>query len=659
MKIKIPGSFLRTLSNLSFARIWQWLTHARGGWPSPMAQSALFATVFYMGCLAFSMRMPMVQHNQDIGHADSAAYALQARGLVLNGSLKVPYVSVFFQRGPSEIWRYDDHWPPMLSLLLAPMFWWSGVDAVNAHAVCVGIGAFLLPLLAAWLALSCCRRVWAALLVAALMFLNPLIFSESLRVLSDVLVAAVLAGYLAALFAARRRPWWFLVAGVFLAGAFYTKGSQLQLLVLTPLLAAIICGTVVFRSRWFYAGLGIGVLLIMPWWITMWLNYGSPLHSTQNYVSSFFGIDRDWDRGFYAVYWDRNLPKTQDRFNDKEAWSKTSKRNLEIFLRSGLLGTDSKFEDWPALGRFGKEMQPWFRPGHVDYRKEVPRLPAPWHTGIHLAGLIWGLLALLVWPAWLLVKTIRQRSWLKPLQLSTNSVKTSLGAGSVLILFVIVQSCFIVFLWSSEIRFTLLLMPMLAVLGCLACQGIMEGTVLLSRWMSPARWRQRLDITRIWCRRRGWIGALLLCIMAGGLARRYHVEISDWQRERMSVQVFEKDYYPKYSTMAQGLQKAGIGGDAVIMTRNPWELLFYMPPASRGVGLPYASPDVIFSIARYYGVTHFINDCRRPGLDSFLKRGHPALTRITADGPFPVYKFDATLFKEGELADLDSLPEKK
>jgi hypothetical protein len=75
------------------------MMRARGGWPSPLAQLLLFATVLYMGWLAFSMRLPLVQHNHDIGHADSAAYSLQARGLALNGSLKAPYISLFFHRG--------------------------------------------------------------------------------------------------------------------------------------------------------------------------------------------------------------------------------------------------------------------------------------------------------------------------------------------------------------------------------------------------------------------------------------------------------------------------------------------------------------------------------------------------------------------------------
>ncbi|HCE45836.1 MAG TPA: hypothetical protein DET40_20010 [Lentisphaeria bacterium] len=659
MKIQIPGSFFDAVSNVSFTRIWQWLVRARGGWPSPLAQILLYATVLYMGWLAFSMRMPMVQRNHDIGHADSAAYALQARGLVNNWSLKIPYVSVFFRSGPSDIWRYDDHWPPMLAFFLAPAFRWAGTDAANARIVCAGIGALLLPLLAAWLALSCCRRVWAALAVAALMLLNPLMFSESLRVLSDVLVAALLTGFMAVMMSCRRRPSWLLLAGVFLAMAFYTKGSQLILLAALPVLATILCGTVIFRSRWFYAGMVIGILLIMPWWINMWWHYGSPIHSTQNYVSSFFGIEKNWDQGFYAVYWDRNLPKMNDRFQDHDAWRNASRRNLEVFLRISLIGTDSKFEDWAALGSYGKKAQLFFRPGYIDRRKDAPHLPSPWLTGLHLAGLAWGLAAMLVWPAWLLVSTIRRQSWLKPLRLTSNSVKTALGGGTALILFILLEAGFIICLWSVEPRFTLLLMPFLAVLGCLSCQTVLEGAGLLLRWASPVLLRQHIDRTRIWFRHLSWVGALVLCVTAGALAQRYHVRISDWQRAKMNVQVFEKDYYPKYCTMAQALQKAGIADNAVVMTRNPWELLFYMPPTVRGVGLPYAAPKVIFAIARYYGVTHFVNDCRRPGLDAFLKNGHPGLAPVKTDGPFPVYSFDATLFKDGELADLDSLHEVK
>jgi hypothetical protein len=85
------------------------------------------------------------------------------------------------------------------------------------------------------------------------------------------------------------------------------------------------------------------------------------------------------------------------------------------------------------------------------------------------------------------------------------------------------------------------------------------------------------------------------------------------------------------------------------MTRNPWELLFYCDETTRAVGLPYAEPRILFGIARYYGVTHFIHDTNRPGLGAFIKSGHPAL-QLLVNGPLPIYSIDFAKFGEDELA---------
>ncbi|MEI8122602.1 MAG: hypothetical protein WCI20_11155, partial [bacterium] len=121
------------------------------------------ATVLALALPLLARRLPLVANNGDVGHADSGAYAMQGLGLATGHGLRVPYISGFYLPYPRDFSRTDDHWPPFLAFVLAPVFRLFGPDAAKAHAAMLAIGTVCLPLAAAWLAGAATRRAWAAL----------------------------------------------------------------------------------------------------------------------------------------------------------------------------------------------------------------------------------------------------------------------------------------------------------------------------------------------------------------------------------------------------------------------------------------------------------------------------------------------------------------
>lgn len=624
-------------------------------WLARLSRLVWTVVVVTMSVLALRDRLPLVRHNHDVGHADEAAYALQARGLALHGSSKVPYVSVFFRKYVPSIWRHDDHWPPLLGWVLAPFFRWKGVDAAVGRAVCVGLGALALPLAVAWLGAASTRRGWVAVATAALMLADTLVFQESLRILSDVLMASCVAGFAAAVLAGSRNPRWFWVAGACAAGATLAKGSQVMLLGLLPVGAVLVGGWRALRDRKVWGGVAVGLALLLPWWATMFREYGHPFHSTQNAVSSFYGIAGGWDESFYRVHWDETPPGLADRFRDLPRWKTAARRNAEVFLRSALLGEEARRNEWDALGRFGN----WVRRTLLDephrklyFGRAAPALRRPWRTAFHGWALLWGAGVL----AWWLFRplalgtglTFRRRRGPVPRnrQPAREGPSLIVGGGAFLALLVLAQAGFVIALWSAEqIRFTLGLMPFLAVLGCGGVAALLRPLEAAGRWLgdklqeriarpgNTVAWR-RVSIHGLQAAPSACSVALAVALCAGAV--RWHRPLLDWQRATTGVAVHEAPFYPTYHAVAASLERAGVGADAVVMTRNPWELLFYAPVGMRAVGLPYAVPDELEEVARHYGATHFVYDKDRPGLRHAIGR-HRMFARQVAFGPFPVY----------------------
>ena len=79
--------------------------------------------------------------------------------------------------------------------------------------------------------------------------------------------------------------------------------------------------------------------------------------------------------------------------------------------------------------------------------------------------------------------------------------------------------------------------------------------------------------------------------------------------------------------------------NAIIMSRYPWQLRFHAPDTIKSVGLPFAPPEQILGIGWYYGITHFLYDRQRPGMDRFFdpKNPHPAFEPVE-DAPGRLFR---------------------
>ena len=93
--------------------------------------------------------------------------------------------------------------------------------------------------------------------------------------------------------------------------------------------------------------------------------------------------------------------------------------------------------------------------------------------------------------------------------------------------------------------------------------------------------------------------------------------------------------------------------DAVVMSRNPWELLYYCGPRNKTVNLPYAEPGDIFSVARYYRVTHFLADQTRAGMEAFVAGNHPGMTLVPG-APERLFKLDYDRLPDSGLTGVSS-----
>ena len=85
--------------------------------------------------------------------------------------------------------------------------------------------------------------------------------------------------------------------------------------------------------------------------------------------------------------------------------------------------------------------------------------------------------------------------------------------------------------------------------------------------------------------------------------------------------------------------------NAVVMCRNPWELLYYCSPTNKAIGSPnpkrggQVGADQILAIAHYYGVTHLYADSVRGPLAAYLSGRDGAFKRV-AGAPGPLFEID-------------------
>lgn len=576
------------------------------------------------------------------GHADEAAYALTGKSLAAGRGFQINFVSHHFIKYPPEITRRDDHWPPFLPMCMAPCFKILGTEVWVGRLPGIIFGTVGLPLAAAALGFAYSRRTYVALGAGALMFTSVPLYTESLKMLCDVPLAMLYAFFAAALLTAARRPRMHIVAGVLLGAAYYAKGSALVLLPLYPLLAVLVAGPRVLLRRWVWLGPATALLLISPWLIANWRTYGHPLHTTQNFVSGYIGMV-DWEVGTYTLYWDRQPPQTSDRWQPQkypQAYADVVTYNLENIGRALLLGPESTRLDWWALGEWatnpGRALDPTLHRKVTPRRTGMLRYPLSiWDLNDVPSALVGCTAALYVKAFLLVLLPAAAVLWLyRRLVPTPEGTQTQpwFPVGSTLALLVIygIQAAFLIYLWNYERRFCLLFVPVVAVL---ALTGVSLALELPLCWC------------RQWVARWHWVATLVLAVLIGGYVYHYRPQFSA-ARTRSSWRNYPHVAYAG-DTVAMGDYLRQNLPQAVVMARNPWELLYHAAPTNKAVTPPWGTAEEIFRVARYYGCTHYYADGDRPAMARYLGGYHPALQRVP--GAQGLYRIDYT-FAPGETA---------
>jgi hypothetical protein len=657
----------------------------------------VIAAIGVIGGKQMAVKYKLIRHIQYVGHSDEAAYATQGWSLSQGKGLQVPYVSYFFTPYSPEIYRQEDHWPPFMAFAMAPGYWWTGLkEAWVARLPAIFFGSVGMPLTAALLAYALSRRGYVAVVAALLMMMNPWMYDESTSTLSDVAAAMLVAGFLGSVIMARRHPWMQVAAGAFLAAACLAKGSQLVLLPLYPVLAMLCTGPRVLVRKWLFAGIGTALLLLAPFWYSNWKYYGNPVHSTQNYVSGFFGFE-DWESKAYFPYWGYNVPKTSDRWTKYGAsfWSLGRVRRQEV-ARVAVAGPAYINNPWDDFGVYGERLQKALS-GSAQRSQPTLLKPAasPWWPRLfdwHLNPVsktqqlrmeqmsAWAMLLVLVLVAsapamaafymvrWWVRRRRRRRE-------GGAGVRDGAGAGKIagrreppwmlgpvlaITLVLVVEGAFLAYLWDPQTRFCFLFWPPIMALG-------------LTAWTRMIEW----PVTAVLLALRGaivgtlrWAGGRSVAAHGADFLRMFAAPLKQWHIAAtmvLAVMVMWKQQPLLAYIQSQALQGPGGGGghgasedfevpllgawigkhlpNAVIMCRNPWELLYYCAPTNRGIGSPAPTANAtlgaeqILSIAKYYHVTHLYADDVRPQLVYFMARNREAFKRVSG-APGTLYEID-------------------
>jgi 4-amino-4-deoxy-L-arabinose transferase-like glycosyltransferase len=652
------------------------------GWGVRLLRWAAFLGVVgvmvYFGVQQIREKIELVKPVQFVGHSDDAAYALMGKSLSEGRGIYINYVSTFFIKYPPGIVRREDHWPPFMGMAMAPLFWVMGVSPQVARLPAICFGSIGLPLMTALLAYALSRRGYVALVAGLVMMADGGVYAQSLRTIADGTTAMLVAGFCASVVMARRRPWFYAAAGVFAACAYYAKGSELLLLALYPVLAFLAAGIGAFREKWWYAGLGVALLLLAPFWYANWREYGNPLHSTQNYVSGFYGFE-SWEEADYFPYWGRNLPKTSDRW-EKHPGAYAAMARTQLGTTAALLLTGANDSEWAEgavwldFGEYGVKARdllvgrgPHSFAALFEKRAAVPMKPvSAWQSPVwELAGVgALGLLAVAVIA--MVVRGILwmwragRRSWrrwrvgekVETARVGVAAPEWEGGAVMAVWLVLVVQWVFISYFWEVAPRFCFPMLPLVLALGCAGAGWLLErpltGLWTVVVW-GVQRLRRRKPVPR-WAARTGrvvghWPLVVTLALAAWVWFDRAAVYAA---QNDMLDRVNARGDYPfeqndEFIAMGKWLGKKL--PHAVVMCRNPWELMFYSGPGNKGVGLPNPSDggqkgaDEIFAIARYYGVTHLLADEIRAPLEPYLVHRKPGLVRVKGS-PMALFEID-------------------
>ena len=582
------------------------------------------AGIVVLGTGVAAYKVGLVRNLQTVGHADSAAYALMGQSLARGHGLEVNYVSFFFVPYSRDITRREDHWPPFMGFAIAPFLWLYGEQAWAAKLAPILIGSIGLPLATALLGYFYSRRTYVGFVAGLLMMGHLGMFTASLTTLSDVASAMLVTAFLAAILATRRHPRAHVLAGMLAALAYYAKGSLIILVGLYPLLAVLAGGYVVITRRWMWFGMLTAALCLAPWMVSNYVRYGNALHSTQNYVSGYYGVwvrDDSWDEYTYRPYWGRGLPRTSDRWRDPQRYEQITRQNRTDMARFILLGTETNADAWNDLGPTAVKVRDWLE-GETQQSgagvgagamRPIGRWQEPVTEGCSVAAALLMCVLVVGTVPVMVIRRLWRRWW------SISGEEASPVAGMLpeplplifptLAMLVVVASqwLFMSYLWLPMSRLAYGCLPVIAVMGCTAAALAVETPVRwmmavlaeVLRWPGLRRWREWMD-------RWHWIVTAVVVVGVVGWAWRNEGELKAYHRSHVAMNGYpysDQSFYPRAGAWIKEHLP-----HAVILCRNPWELLFGAAETNKAVGLPYTGdPGEVFAIARYYRATYYLH----------------------------------------------------
>jgi len=563
----------------------------------------MLVTLVAVGFAVARYKIELTRDIRFIGHSDRAAYVEMGRSLANGDGLSVRYISYFFIPYSRDIVRREDHWPPFMAFMIAPWFKVFGVNPWAARLAPILIGSIALPVTTGLLGYVYSGRSYVGLASGLLILTNLSIFDESLSTMSDVPLAMLVAAFCAAVIAGRDRPYLHLFAGLLAAAVYLAKGSFLWLIPSLPVIIAMACRWKALRRRCTYLSVVVAALAIAPYLISNSYSYGSPFHSTQRYVSGYFGL-ADWSKATYKPYWGRDLPRTSDRWTkDPEAYARLVRSNQEQLTRYALFGS---------------------RPEHPDPVSMLCSVSAIVFLGVLLFKSVW---------QWLRSKLCRMRQT-SMVEGDDGSIQTGLpmrGPTMMMLAVLLVHWLFIVFLWVALPRFALVFVPITIVIGCTGMSRLMEWPMF---WFAPGLRKWSSGIT------------VMLAVFAVTVAAVNREGIKQYHREHSRMDQFPYRDQPFYPAVGDYLRERL--PNAVVMANNPWDFMFYSSSGNKAVKTPQAKPADLFSIARYYRVTHYLADEDRPGMRLYTRGWLPGLKRVR-DAPAPLYELDYSSLPDSGL----------
>jgi len=267
--------------------------------------------ILVLGILILSFKCLIVYPVSHIGHNDAMGYAEMADSLIHGRGLWVDYVSFHFIKY-ENIFRPEDHWPPLYSFLIVPFYLILGKIAIAFKMPSLIISSIFIPIATYFLAKKLSKNNLVGLCAGITVMLYPKLFFWSLFCLSDITYTFVFLLFILFSIKGFDDNRYFYAMGICIGLGYYAKGTAILLIPAVVLFYLVKTGSIskIFHDKAFLIGIVLAILVIMPFWLRNYIHYGNPLHSTQNYWSGNIGysIDGPSNGNTYRVYWDKTKP---------------------------------------------------------------------------------------------------------------------------------------------------------------------------------------------------------------------------------------------------------------------------------------------------------------------------------------------------------------